>query len=197
MVITKDKESLGACYPGLKTVIEPPVWHTLDNFSDTVLVCDSYGFIRDSVCYENGWFDDWAYQSLERTGTDNSGFSAGSWALSSHPTPGYPNGTLAWRASARSSMEIGPVPFTPNGDGRDDLLLIHLSAPASKSVELSIYSFDGRAVYRFAGPVMENFYWDGRAGNGKRVQSGPFFVIAGFKGNSGDIIIRKKGVLWR
>ena len=59
-------------------------------------------------------------------------------------------------------MEIGPIPFTPDGDMKNDLLEITMNVPSSKTFTLSIYSFDGRKIREFTGPVREKYLWDGR-----------------------------------
>lgn len=197
LVVTKDAEALCARYPGLKNVLEPPVWHTLDNYRDTLFLTGRSGFFCDIACFESAWFTKWENQSLERGRPDYDGLSSESWNLSVRATPGFPNSSLFWRTTQDPSMEIGPIPFTPDGDGKDDLLAVTLKVSSSSTVSLSIYSFDGRKVRTFSGPAVRKYLWDGKSDNGQKVAVGPFFVIAQIQKSGKSVMIRKKGVLWR
>lgn len=197
IVVTKDKKKLCTRYPGLNNVFQPPVWHTLGNFSDTLFLQSGSGLQGDMVCYESGWFTKWENRSLERAAPELDGCSQESWSVSGQSSPGLPNKALFWRNTERPSMEIGPIPFTPDGDMKNDLLEITMNVPSSKTFTLSIYSFDGRKVREFTGPVREKYLWDGRGDDGREVVTGPFFVIARIKTSGQTVMLRKKGLLWR
>jgi cytochrome c peroxidase len=92
---------------------------------------------------------------------------------------------------------MGPLPFTPDGDGEGDLLSIRVALPAEAELRLSVYSFEGSKVRTFSGPAVQQYFWDGRTDNGALAAVGPFFVIAEVQTPSGVRTIRKKGVLWR
>ncbi len=61
-------------------------------------------------------------------------------------------------------MDIGPVPFSPNNDGRDDLLAITLKVPPGNSVTITIYGFDGRQEKQFANNLQSTLLWNGNDG---------------------------------
>lgn len=197
LVIAKSKQLLLYSFPGVSPVLQPQVWHTLNNYGDTLCIFDADGKMRDLVCYRYSWFGN-TQRPIERVNSTIAGCDSTNWVISTEGgTPGYPNGALFWRNVSKAEIEIGPVPFTPDQDGKDDLLSIKLSLPASSSVNLCIYDFRGRKVRCFPGSASKQYYWDGKATNGKAVQCGPFFVIAELTSTRGTTILRKKGVLWR
>ena len=193
-VITRDGALLSRRYRALTRSITPRHWVTLDNRVDTIVLYDARGTIRETACYDDAWFPDWPYTSIERTGDDD-GCSNTSWSVASRPSPGLPN--QAGYTTGTPSLDIGPIPFTPDNDGSDDLLAIRVRYAPPVSVTVTVYGFDGRAVKTFSGQPQEVRYWDGRTAAGAAVAPGPFFVVAEFK-NSGTVTrLRKKGILWR
>jgi hypothetical protein len=101
-----------------------------------------------------------------------------------------------WRAVSQPSLSIGPTPFTPDGDGRDDKLLISLLLPAETTVRLSIIGANGMTLYTFP-TIAEKQYWTGNTSSGHPAPIGPFYVIAEYIKNGNKSIIRNRGVLWR
>ncbi len=194
-VITKDSAALASRYLGLHNIVQPPYWHTLDNTRDTIMLFDAAANVRETVCYDDQWFSSWPYLSLERNDNDD-GCSPSSWTVAERATPQQPNGALYWRSAGAPSLDIGPVPFTPDNDGDDDLLAIRLALPAAASVTIDIYGFDGRVVKRFSGMPSPVCYWNGR-GDAGAAPPGPFFVVAEIVQGGKVQRIRKKGVLWR
>lgn len=197
LVIVKNKQLFLHSFPGISSALQPQVWHTLNNSGDTLCIFDSEGNMRDIVCYRYSWFGN-THKPIERVNSTIDGCDSTNWAISTGGgTPGFPNGALFWRNVSEAEIKIGPIPFTPNQDGKDDLLSIKLSLPASFKVNLCIYDFRGAKVRCFNGPVRKQYFWDGKADNGKVVQCGPFFVVAELTSTRGTTLLRKKGILWR
>jgi len=197
LVIAKSKQLFLQCFPGIFPVLQPQLWHTLNNYGDTLCIFDSNGNLRDIVCYRYSWFGN-TRRAIERVNSSIDGCDSANWVVSTEGgTPGYPNGALFWRNVSKAEIEIGPVPFTPDQDGKDDFLSIKLSLPASCSVNLCIYDFSGKKVRCFYGPARKQYFWDGKADNGKLVRCGPFFVVAELTSTRGTTLLRKKGILWR
>jgi len=197
LIIAKSKQLFLHSFPGISSVLQPPDWHSLNNYGDTLCVFDSEGNVRDIVCYRYSWFGN-IHKPIERVNSAIDGCDSTNWVISTGGgTPGFPNGALFWRNVSKTEIEIGPVPFTPDQDGKDDLLSIKLSLPASCSVNLCIYDFRGTKVRCFHGPARRQYFWDGKTDNGKVVQCGPFFVVAELTSTSGTTLLRKKGILWR
>ena len=198
VVIVKDPALFSKTYHAFaRTAFAPGQWHTLDNYDDTLRLWNSKGNLQETVCWHNEWFSGWTAGSLERITMSKSGIDRAAWVVATMPTPGQPNGSVTWRAASQASMEIGPIPFSPNGDGKDDLLAIKLQLPASATAVISIYGFNGMKAREIAGPAQETLYWDGKNRSGRLLPPGPFFVVADIKDFSGNRVIRKKGVLWK
>ncbi|MBN1760753.1 MAG: lamin tail domain-containing protein [Chitinispirillaceae bacterium] len=194
VVVTRDGALLSKRYRALTVSITPRHWITLDNSTDTIMLFDSKGTVRETVCYDDAWFSDWPYTSIERSGNGD-GCSSASWSVAARPSPGLPNQALY--TTGAPSLDIGPIPFTPDNDGIGDLLAIRMKNPPPSKVTITVYGFDGRAVKTFSGQPQEVLYWDGRTGSGTAAPPGPFFVVAEFSDRAKITRIRKKGILWR
>ena len=77
------------------------------------------------------------------------------------------------------------------------MLSIKITVAGVQSVSLKIYSFSGKVVRYFQGPLQHQYFWDGNSDHGKAVPNGPFYVVAEVKIKSGVKFLRKKGILWR
>jgi hypothetical protein len=197
-VLVKDRRLFLETYGTLLRVCEPPHWQALSNYGDTIVLYSPHSSAAsEKVFYASAWFDDWTSGSLERVGLDGDGMTRSQWARAATPSPGQPNRSTLWRAVQSASMDIGPVPFSPNGDGADERLGIRFTLPAGAAVSVSIYGFDGTCIFEFSGVFQEVLYWDGRTRRGADAPVGPFFVIAEIDENGKTSRIRKKGILWR
>ncbi|MFW5812810.1 MAG: lamin tail domain-containing protein [Fibrobacterota bacterium] len=195
VVCCKDEALMKRKYYGLAQSLEPKRWHTLNNYGDTLCLWTPCGQLVDRVCYRSAWFDEWKGQSLERLGDSLPGLEKSSWVLSD-PTPVYPGKSGSWRLPGAPSLEVGPVPFTPDGDEKDDFCAIRVEIPAGYSARLRVFGFGGRELVTFEA-VQELMLWDGVCADGRRAPPGVFFVVGEFTSAAKRIVIRKKGVLWR
>lgn len=194
LVVTANAALFATRYPAKNSILAPVRWHTLDNYNDTLRLRDASGRIKEQVCYRSAWFPDWKAQTLARTSLDADGMGPESWSLAGNATPGQPNGITT---APRPGLTIGPLPFSPDGDGNNDDLLISLELPGGSSATITVYGFSGTRL-RDLGPwTGRPLRWDGRAGNGAPAPLGPFFVVAQVISPSGKTTLRKKGVLWR
>jgi hypothetical protein len=196
LVITKDDAAMLKVYRSIKYLIKPARWHTLNSFNDTLSVWSSHGVEVDKAVYRSSWFSGWTSQSLERVSGGGSGADSSSWVLCDRPTPGHPGNADLWRAVSAPSLEIGPTPFRPNGDGVDDILSIRMKIPPGTRVKVRIFGFDGKLLKTFTGE-RELTSWDGLTDSGRPAAPGAIYVVAEFTGSGGKKIIRKNGVLWR
>jgi hypothetical protein len=197
LVITRDTVQFGSFFPAVRRAIQPQHWHGLDNYHDTLVLWSATGVVCDSAGWDYRWFPGWANKSLSRVSIRVSGFDRTAWVASENPTPGDSNPEASWHAAAAASLDIGPIPFTPNNDGRDDYLTIRFMLPPGGSGSIAVYGFDGRKYYEVAAIGSREILWNGKTGSGALVPCGPFFVVAEIKSNGRSQVIRKKGVLWR
>lgn len=194
-VFTKDAAVFLARHRGVGNVSQPPRWHTLDNYEDSLCLWDSRGRLHDAVFYDHDRLGEWPDGSIERVGA---GDGVDQWAVAARPTPALPNMSDSWRAVEHPAVIIAPTPFTPNGDGLNDLLCIRVQLPPGCSVSLAIYSMAGRAVRQVGLIERGEYLWDGRDEGGRPAPVGPVFVVATVTDADGaETMLRMRGILWR
>ena len=197
LVVTKDKSLFAARFPAITCVCQPDAWMAMDNYKDTLSLWNNRGALSETVAWDYTWFSNWTDQSLERVSVKIPGTDRSAWVVAAKPTPGQPNASVSTRSSPDPSLEIGPTPFTPNNDGKNDFLSIQCIVPAVYSVTMAIYGFNGKKYCDVPIGFQPNFLWDGKNDNGAPAPIGPFFVVATFKNGPQTKVIRKKGILWR
>jgi hypothetical protein len=195
-VLTRDKALFSSKYPAVSLVVQAARWKAMDNYHDTLFIWDSAGVLQESAGWDSRWFASWSNQSLARVSFSTSGLVKQAWVVAAAPSPGQPNSETLWRADG-ASLDIGPIPFTPNNDGKDDYLSIRMSLPASAAAVVSVYGFDGRKYLDLPQPPSAQYLWNGTLASGAAAPVGPFFVVAEITNNGTKQVIRKKGVLWR
>jgi hypothetical protein len=197
LVVTKDKTLFSRQFPAVSCVCQPDAWLALDNYKDTLCLWNNRGTLCETVAYNYAWFDNWTDQSLERVSVVRDGISSNSWVVAPKPSPGQPNLSAFLRSTQSPSLEIGPVPFTPNNDGNNDFLSIQCVLPASYSATMALYGFNGRKYCDVPISLQPQYLWDGKTSTGTAAPVGPFFVVATIKNGAQTIVLRKKGILWR
>lgn len=197
IVLARCKETFLERYPLSGNILQPEDWESLDDYRDTLYLKHSTGLICDSVIYDQRKQSGWDGGSLQRIDPAKPGTDKNNWVVSNDATPGLPNRNPKWRNNSKPSMSIGPSPFTPNGDGKNDKLLICVSLPPGYDAELAIYSFDG--VLRYERPRIDEqrFLWDGKDNYGKPAPAGPFFAVLTIRSDNRAEKIIEKGILWR
>ena len=189
MLLSSDCESLRANYdlgaeiPCFETA---GAWPNLNNSSssedtpaDVVHLFDSGGALVDRFAY-GGVLGLEKGRSYERGLTR--GDVAGPWFLSpAPPTPGAANAVVAARLPA-AGLALSPNPFSPDGDGVDELLHILLREPAGASASPGeIRDLRGELVRDLGeargGGDLRQWIWDGRDGRGRRVPQGAYVVV--------------------
>jgi hypothetical protein len=198
-IVTNNRLLLTNHFVILCDVIQVDTWQYLDNYRDTVKLFNQVAELpTDIIFYSSSWFESFENQSIERVSAiDSNATTQEKWVLSTNPSPGQPNTSVIWRSVSSATLTIGPIPFTPNGDGKDDVLLIGLSMPANASAIISIYGFDGRKLIDYKSITAPKLFWDGRTGAGTITPVGPFFVVAEIIIEGKKSSIRHKGILWR
>lgn len=160
----------------------------LNNGSDGLIVRDRTGTVIDSVTYAREWHVTGvktAGRSLERTSVQASGVDRASWtssAAAAGATPGRENSVS--RRVERNALEVAlaPDPFSPDGDGFEDRLLIVYRVKAS-SLFLHVRIFDllGREMVSLSSgqfvPSEGTVEWDGRSSTGRVVPIGGYVVL--------------------
>jgi hypothetical protein len=147
------------------------------------------GALLDSVFYRPEWQSE-AVESgdgraLERIAPTGPSSRASNWQTAtaeSGGTPGRPNGNAPPPENAPSAgIEVTPSPFSPDGDGIDDVAFIRyaLEAPVSLA-RVRIYDSMGREVYEREAELAGRegqIAWQGRSEEGERLNVGIYVVL--------------------
>lgn len=189
IVFCKDSLLLRKKFFVSSRICVPPHWHILNNSKDTLILFTPDNHVLDLISYDSKDIPDWDHESLERLENNNN-----KWRVVSNPSPGT---LIKPEKLTSNNVEIGPIPFTPNSDKHDDLLMISIPDTLGSPVTITIYSFDGKKIRTLKGKSQKNFLWDGKKENGSYAPVGPFFIITELQTSSGTKKYRNKGILWR
>ena len=93
----------------------------------------------------------------------------------------------------QSLMVLEPNPFSPDGDGRDDLLAIryHLDEADSR-LDIKVFDVRGRQVRFLCNNIPAGYYgevlWDGKSDSGRDLPTGMYIVYLEASGKGGNRI---------
>ncbi len=164
-------------------VTSPDGWQILNNDGDMVRLGDASGHTIDSVVYDKAFADN---RSWERyIDADRKSFWGGSFDPAGS-TPGFPNSYFYPRLGS-IDIEISPDPFSPDGDGFEDVTIIKYNPPEGESFELAVYDISGRKVKTFLKndvSIPGEITWDGRGDDGRRLPVGIYIVYARVEGET-------------
>lgn len=161
-------------------------WATLNNPStssvepaDEVLLYDDRGAVVDLLAYDASLSPETG-TAMER-GLPVPGAPPLWFVSPGRPSPGGENVTAGAPLPA-VGLEIGPNPFTPDGDGVDDVLHVVLrDAQALGLAEAEIRHLAGERVtslgIRPASGTLRQWIWDGRDAAGRAVPVGAYLVV--------------------
>ncbi len=198
-VLCSDSTAFRETWPGVEApVIQPEDWPTLNNtnqqgeeYADDLRLILQGGQVVDRVPYGDDWGGGVA-RSLERMEAADPGWQASNWA-------GCPEGGTPGRENSCSSGQQGgpflavwPNPFSPDGDGRDDVLNIEMNAESqANTVTARIYNVQGRVVTTLAERLecgaSLGLQWNGTSESGARMPVGRYIVYLRCRPESGDV----------
>jgi hypothetical protein len=170
---------------------------TLNNTGDSLVLYDANGALADRVDYRPSWGNNTAGFSLERISASSPSNDPLNWASSLDSTGATP-GRVNSRAFPTSGAEteiltLEPNPFSPDGDGHEDLLFIRYRLDhADSRLDLRIYDVRGREVRRLANNSAAAFtgeiLWDGKDASGRDLPTGLYIVYLEALGKGGTRI---------
>ncbi|MEI6455197.1 MAG: lamin tail domain-containing protein [bacterium] len=123
--------------------------------------------------------------SLERLSPFRSSGDPQNWHSASETsgfgTPGRENSQVIRMEDSESFAGVSPEIFSPDNDGRDDVVSIRLrTGDAGYQATIAIFDHMGRCVRKLVNNVLisgaENFSWDGTDDNGKKAPIG-FYIV--------------------
>ena len=144
---------------------------------------DLAGFVIDSIAYTHNWGGDMCI-SLERINPNLPSLLKTNWGScvdNFGGTPGRKNSIFTKTSFSKTSLKITPNPFSPDGDGRDEVTMINYRLSVKTAVlNLKIYDATGRLI-RFllnnhASGSEGSIPWNGLDDHGQRARIGIYVV---------------------
>ncbi len=156
----------------------------LNDDADQVFIYDANKNIIDAVSYRRSWGGDKGI-SLERINPLLASQDSSNWsscvAIGQGGTPGQPNSIFVEVLPPDAALTIYPDPFSPDGDGRDDVTIITYQLPFNLArIHVRIFDIRGRLV-RFLvnnqpSGTTSSIIWDGRDDQGHLCRMGIYIV---------------------
>ena len=165
---------------GTSLVVDLP---SLNNSADGLQLQDPQSRPMDLMSYDlaSGLVPG---RSLERIRLDGTGNSSNNWGIciaGEGSTPGYENSLNLTVLAETLTLDLAPNPFSPDGDGIEDALLINYELPFEQGFA-TLWMFD-MAGRRIAEPVplqavghRGQFSWDGQASYGGTAVTGLYIL---------------------
>ncbi len=143
--------------------------------------------------------------SLERTNPELPSSDHNNWHSAAETagfaTPGYRNSHWIEPDDTDEEAKVCPQIFSPDNDGRDDLLMVSISRYAADcSVNIVVYDSRGRLIRQLANNVLIGsegvFYWDGTTMARNKAPMGYYILLIELTRPDGTVKkIRKTAVL--
>jgi hypothetical protein len=182
---------------------------SLNNDFDDVVITDLTGKIIDSVRYSSTWHSpilfDKKGRSLEKVNPDLPSAERSSWTSSSSikgGTPGHKNTAFVEIGGKPSTgkVTITPNPFSPDGDGFEDVCIISYTLPFNSAlISVKIFDSYGRLVKTLATSQYSsregNLIWDGSNDGGKILRIGIYIILFEARSESGEKFTQKLTVV--
>lgn len=196
LVITAtDSAAVRSAYPN--TVPEPTAVYavapglTLLNGGDRLRIHNRVGTVLDELRYEPSWHhpdrSDRRGSSLERVDPKTSSRIPANWSSSVSLDGGSPGAanSIAFhplKAGDRFGIAIEPSPFSPDGDGVEDVAFINYLLPGPTSnIRVRIFDVNGLEVRRLVPAELTgsagSILWDGRDDAGNLLRLGIYIVL--------------------
>ena len=180
----------------------------LHNDEDAVVVTASDSTRIDSVGYSSSWhtkdMPETAGHSLEKIHPALDSRDSRNWGSSVNPyggTPGFWNSIAVQRLPPAADLSCAPNPFSPDGDGKDDVVVIRHQMPIrSGLVRIRLFDVRGRKIRELLNSVPAGAYgdvvWDGRDDEGRLARIGIYVVfLEGIDGQGGIVVSARTTVV--
>jgi hypothetical protein len=192
LLVTGDADYLGLNY----LVKNPDAIHvitSMPSFPDdkgNVILLNFQGNITDEVVYTKSWhfalLDDENGVSLERIDPDGPSQEATNWhsaaSTAGYGTPTYKNSQFKLLQRINASIETTPKVFSPDNDGRDDILTIQYKTTEPGYVaNINIYDANGRPVKTLVSNAIlglqGSWNWDGLDNKKMKLPVGTYVIL--------------------
>ena len=189
-VIVSDSSAFRTVWPDVQCpLLQPSGWPVLNNntqqgmeWADILMLRESTLSVMDYVPYDDDWGGS-SGVSLEKLNPDFSGYESTDWSsCASGGTPGAINSCSAGSGSGSGEfLDYYPDPFSPDEDGRDDVLTIEMNFQHPENeVTLEIYNVQGRLLLKLLNReicgLSKIITWNGTGENGGRLPVGRYII---------------------
>ncbi len=180
--------SLRAADPGLVVNVHASGLG-LNNEGDALVLRSAGGVVLDSVAYAPAFhtpdITDTKGRSLELISPALDGSVGKNWGTCVDPSGGTPaarNSITVAVFPSNATLLASPNPFSPDGDGVDDVAVLSYSLPVRSSlIRVRVYDVRGRSLRELANIVPSgtegHLVWDGRDDQGRRARVGVYIAI--------------------
>jgi hypothetical protein len=159
----------------------------LNNTEDELMLFEPAGSLKERIHYNSDWLEGEQDRmvSLERINPNLYSNKAENWGpcLSTDgATPGRQNSIYTELAQKEGTISVAPNPFSPDGDGFEDIAIISAEIPeTSARIKAQIFDIKGRMIRtlsenRFIGSRF-NLLWDGKDQDGNRARIGIYIIF--------------------
>ena len=193
VVLTADADEMVAAWPLVSApILEPESWESLLNSDDVISLANSDGFVVDRVPYDDAWRGNRESQagiSWERVDPMIDADRESNWWMSVNAagaTPGAEN-SLSGGFSAGISLEVAPDPFSPDGNGFQDITAIRYRLPSKSVLTLRVFDLAGRprrTLVDGQGRADGVVVWDGTDDQGRILDVGMYVILAEARGET-------------
>ncbi|MDM7925703.1 MAG: lamin tail domain-containing protein [bacterium] len=162
----------------------PNRFPNLNDDADRACLFDPSGVEIDRVEYTSGPGQREG-NSLERVRINGRSDDPSNWHLSLSPdgsTPGRPNSLIDPGTSSETGFRVSPNPFSPDGDGVDEVTFLEYSVPAGNNrIRLRVFDLTGRLIRTLKNGEEEEgtgfALWDGHDEDGHAAVIGRYIAL--------------------
>jgi hypothetical protein len=201
VIAAGDPETFQQAYPQAADVVlfPPGGLPSLNNSEDLLLLRDPTGTTVDSVLYSDSWGGGNGI-SVERINPHLGSNDPLNWGWCVRPsgsTPGATNSIFTPVAPSGAGLSIHPNPFSPDGDGHQEVTVISYHMP-TPTAYLRLFLFDvrGRRVRTLADgqrcAAQGDLLWDGKNDVGDTLKMGIYIVYLEALDDRRGVVCRRK-----
>ena len=184
-ILAEDREAFCMEFPNATGLIIRPQggWPALRNAGARIAIRDATVRQIDAVTYAPEWGGTWG-QSIERVSPNRDSQDADNWGVSTGTlgaSPGEANTLFATSVSSKLVVEIEPNPFSPDGDGYEDVAVINMRLPTTRAtLRVLVFDLAGRRVKTLLDDApsgtRRSVIWDGTDDLLRRLPVGPYIL---------------------
>jgi hypothetical protein len=207
IVLTESKDNILQNYTSINPdgIIEVASLPSFDDANGKIILNDNTSVLIDSLSYSDSWhyalLHDKEGVSLERISFDAKTQDENNWhsaaSVVGFATPAYKNSQSITSQNTDASISLQPKIFSPDNDGKDDVLLINYNLDAAGySANISVFDAEGNLIKNISSlQTLEQqgfFQWDGTTNESGKTVKGIYVIYAEFFNTAGKKIILKK-----